>query len=173
MNLNFWELDHIQESDDSHHSDSNTSQISKVSNKKSDVEAINFQGQENLKIRKLTRKGKNQLKNFSDQSDEELAIILLQNINFSKKKFNFSVFQKNNRKNSFSHQNSVGEVIDNKINNIKESTKVIGLGENILKNINLHLHGDIESLTKPDQYREIVKDKHKKENKYRGEYKIN
>ena len=46
------------------------------------------------------------------------------------------------------------------------------MNENIFKNINLnfHLQGDMEVLTKQEQYREIIKLKQKNENKFRTEY---
>lgn len=176
-NLNFWEFDHINDDSDSNHSESNASHVSMVNSKKAEVESINFQGQEHHKIKRLAMKGKNQLKSFSDQNDEgknlnylELAIILLQNINFSKRKFNFNLFKSANRRETLLiSKKSVDDLIGNKINNIKDSHEILGLSDNILKNLNFHLQGDIENFTKPDQYREIIREKKKKEMKYRAE----
>ena len=104
----------------------------------------------------------------------------MQNINFSKKRFNFEIFRSQIKtrvglKKKFSPNNieeEEEESLDKKLNKFKQSTQLLGMNENIFKNINLnfHLQGDMEVLTKQEQYREIIKLKQKNENKFRTEY---
>lgn len=103
-----------------------------------------------------------------------MGILLLQNINISKKNFNFDVFLPNveisnedEKKNEF-HDLSLCK----KLESLKKSTHFLGFTENVIKRLNFHLKGDNDTLCKPDQYKDIIRSKLNKENEYREEYHI-
>jgi len=103
-----------------------------------------------------------------------LGVLLLQNINISKKKFNFDIFLPSVEKSILDEKkNEFYDVsICKKLENLKKSTHFLGFSENVIKKINFHLKEDVDTISKPGHYRDIIKSKQNKENEYREEYHL-
>jgi hypothetical protein len=85
-----------------------------------------------------------------------MGLIVLQNITFSKKHFNFGIFLEDSSKE------------DDK----KEEKKnfYLELSEILLKHNNINIKGNFEFMTNQDNYREVIKEKTSIENNFRNEY---
>lgn len=63
--------------------------------------------------------------------------------------------------------------ISKKLETLKKSTHYLGFNENVIKKLDFHLKGDIETFSKSEHYRDIIRSKQSKENDYREEYILN
>lgn len=135
-----------------------------------ETESINYYNQVKNDFTSFKLKNKTQFQEFHKKSTEEQGTIFLQNINFSKKNFNFDVFKENSHSEiipkegktqnrfSFLQKKEIGDKIN---------TKQI-LNEQLNK-VDILYNGNLEHLANKDGYRLIIREKVMLETHYRKE----
>ena len=156
--LNFWEMQRFMLNDKA------VSEKSNISHNISRSESMNYLKEVKERLENLRFKKSSHLQDIDKKSEEEQGTILMQNIKSTKKKFDFGVFFKSNKKNEEkSLKNKVLFIKDKSISHDSDST-MVNHNAIIENEIRVKVEGGYETLKSPDLYREIIKEKTRQEN---------
>jgi hypothetical protein len=123
---------------------------------KKELECINWKNDIRDSLRKLNLSSNNFYEDLVKSADREQGSILFQNINITKKKFQFELFREDSTNNAMTHMMSTENENDDLMNKYKT----------------LKQDANYDNIIKTDYYREIIKEKIKLEMSYTKELNI-
>lgn len=163
--LNHWESKYISSKEPL----KSSKEAMKYSTSKNDLEGISFMNKVRERLNQLTVRNR-ELDDFCKNSEIEMSIILMQNINLCKKNFKFDVFKryKIEKPIEMLDQRNFKSLDISKIPNAKD--KVLKFDEDVMKENNFYIPEKLNIYSNVDKYRAIIKERIKFERAQRKEY---